>query len=317
MSGRDGPRLDYRRVGIYLTIAFGLAWGTVLVLYLTGGLVHSPVLIPGTPVTLALILVPTLFMWSPALAHIITRLVTGEGWHDLWLRPDLGRVRRPLLASWAGTVLCVLAGGLVFFAVFPGAFDPSMSALRERAGGQLPTSPSASAAILLLLALLVLFIAPLFNSLFTFGEEFGWRAYLQPHLLALGSRRAVVITGLIWGAWHWPLTAMGHNYGTRYASAPWLGMLAMTWFTLVVGIFLGYLTLRAGSVWPAVLGHGTLNAVAGLPILVSAGGISPVLGPHPAGLFGSAGFTAAALWILLTPRSMLRGTQSRQTGPTT
>lgn len=310
MCPRGEPRLEYWRIGIFLSIAFGLAWGTALVLHLTGGLAGSPALIPGTPVTLAFVLLPTLYMWSPALAHVLTRLVTREGWRDTWLRPDLRRVWRPLLVSWAGTVLCVVAGGLVFFAVFPGVFDPSMEAFREQLSAAEDQTgqpvPIPFGVLVLLQMAFALLIAPVLNCFFTFGEEFGWRAYLQPHLLALGSRRAMVVMGLIWGVWHWPIIAMGHNYGTRYAGAPWLGLLAMTWFTFVVGTFLGYLTLRGGSVWPAVLGHGTLNAVAGTGVLLFSGGVSPVLGPTAAGLVGSVGFAAVALWIVLAPRSMLR-----------
>ena len=109
----------------------------------------------------------------------------------------------------------------------------------------------------------------------------------------------MVVMGLIWGVWHWPLVAMGHNYGQNYPGAPWLGMLAMTWFTFVAGTFLGWLALRGGSVWPAVIGHATINATAGLGLLVSTGEANPLLGPLPVGLLGSAGFSAATLWILL------------------
>lgn len=39
-----------------------------------------------------------------------------------------------------------------------------------------------------------------------FGEELGWRGYLYPRLLANHSaRRALVIQGLVWWAWHLPV----------------------------------------------------------------------------------------------------------------
>ena len=105
--------------------------------------------------------------------------------------------------------------------------------------------------------------------------------------------------GIIWGVWHWPIIAMGHNYGLDYPGAPWLGMLAMTWFTFVAGTFLGWLAFRGGSVWPAVIGHAAINATAGLGLLVSTGRVNLLLGPLPVGIVGSAGFSAVALWILL------------------
>ena len=94
-------------------------------------------------------------------------------------------------------------------------------------GAPLDISPSTLLLVLLGVAVLA---APLINSFFTFGEEFGWRAYLQPKLMPLGFRKAMLLMGLIWGVWHWPLIAMGHNYGLDYFGAPWTGMLA--WFGL-------------------------------------------------------------------------------------
>ena len=34
----------------------------------------------------------------------------------------------------------------------------------------------------------------------------------------------MVVMGIVWGLWHAPIIAMGHNYGTDYLGAPWLGM---------------------------------------------------------------------------------------------
>ncbi|MER3459512.1 MAG: CPBP family intramembrane metalloprotease domain-containing protein, partial [Chloroflexota bacterium] len=84
-------------------------------------------------------------------------------------------------------------------------------------------------------AVQAILLAPLLNALPVFGEEFGWRAYLQPKLLPLGGRKAMLLMGLIWGVWHWPVVAMGYNFGLDYVGAPWLGMLLMVWFTLAFG----------------------------------------------------------------------------------
>jgi uncharacterized protein len=73
----------------------------------------------------------------------------------------------------------------------------------------------------------------------------------------------------------------------------------MVWFTLVTGVFLGWVTLRGGSVWPAVIGHAAINGISGLALLFTQGEPNPLLGPLPVGLIGSAGWAALALWILL------------------
>ena len=50
------------RVGTFLAFAFGIAWATAFVIYFTGGLTHSHPLIPGTPVTVAAVLLPTAYI---------------------------------------------------------------------------------------------------------------------------------------------------------------------------------------------------------------------------------------------------------------
>jgi membrane protease YdiL (CAAX protease family) len=135
----------------------------------------------------------------------------------------------------------------------------------------------------------------------TFGEEFGWRAYLQPKLMPLGKRKAMLWMGLIWGVWHWPVILMGHNYGLDYPGAPYLGPLAMIWFTLILGILLGWLAFKADSVWPAVIGHGAINGIASLGLLFSQNEPNPLLGPAPVGVIGGIGFALVALLLWLIP----------------
>ena len=91
-------KLDTKRITLFLVITFGLAWGISLIIYLTGGLENSPVLIPGTPITLAIILLAIPVMWSPAIGNILTRLITKEGRENLYLRPHFKRSWRYWLA---------------------------------------------------------------------------------------------------------------------------------------------------------------------------------------------------------------------------
>jgi len=124
---------------------------------------------------------------------------------------------------------------------------------------------------------------------------------LQPKLMPLGARKAVLLTGVIWGVWHWPVIAMGHNYGLDYPGAPWLGMLAMVWYCILLAIFLGWATLHSGSVWPAVIGHAAINGIAGLGIFLVKGNPNPLLGPTPVGIIGSLAMVVIAALIFLLP----------------
>ena len=293
--------IDRRSVTVFLAFAYGIAWAFALVVYLTGGLVNSPVLIPALNVTLATVLLALGVMWAPALAHILTRLVTREGWGDVGLRPNLRRGWPYWLAAWFLPGILTLVGMIAFFALFPTFFDPSLGAIMQL----LPPGDSIDPWVLAVAQLVqAMLIAPLINGFFTFGEEFGWRAYLQPKLMPLGGRTAILLVGLIWGLWHAPIIAMGHNYGFDYPGAPWSGILMFVWIAVLFAALLGWVTVRGGSVWPAVIGHGAINGIAGLGVLFVQGQPNPLLGPLPVGVIGSLGFAVAAAIIFASRRAL-------------
>ncbi len=294
--------VDTRRVLIFLAWAFGIAWAASLVVYVTGGLVDSPMLIPGANVTLALVLVAGPVMWAPALAHILTRLLTPEGWQNAYLRPRIRRGWRWWVVAWVGPALLTIVGLVIYFGVFPQHYDADLTTLRM----MLEDAPIDLETVNLWLIAVAqvaqgILLSPLINGLFTFGEEFGWRGYLQPKLMTIGPRRAMALLGVIWGVWHWPVILMGHNYGLDYPGAPVLGPLAMVWFTLMVGPLLGWLTFKARSVWPAVIGHAALNGIANLGTIFAWGEPNPLLGPLPVGIVGGAAFAVVGLVLLLMP----------------
>ncbi len=296
-------RLDTKRILIYLALSFGIAWLIGLIVYLTGGMVNSPPVVRGMGITLATLLIASGYMFAPALAHMLTRMISNEGWDDAALSPRLRRGWPFWLIAWFAPALLTIAGMAIYFLVFPANFDSSLNTVRQllALSGQPDASPWASVGMQVLLAVL---IAPFINGLFTFGEEFGWRGYLQPKLMPLGGQQAMLVMGVIWGVWHWPVIAMGHNYGFGYPGAPWTGMLAMLWFTFVTGTFLGWVTLRAGSVWPAVIGHAAINGIAGLGMNFLQGQPNLLLGPMPTGLIASLGWTAITFWIFLSDRAL-------------
>lgn len=289
--------LDTRRIALFVVLAFAISGAAAAYLAWSGGLAASPM---RTLLVLALWYMP-----GPALAHLLTRGLTGEGWANLYVRPHLRRGWPWWVAAWFVPPLLVIIGMAFYFAFFPHHFDAEMSQLRAMldataasTGTPAPLSVPLYVAIQTLGAML---IAPLVNAPASFGEEFGWRAYLQPKLLPLGWRRAMLWMGLIWGVWHWPIIALGYNYGLDYPGAPWVGMAAFVWFTLMAGSLFGRLTLRGGSVWPAVIAHGALNGMANLPALFVLGEPNPLLGPLVVGLIGGLGFTIVGLWAWLVP----------------
>ena len=289
-------KLDIRRVTVYLLIAFGFSWTVGLLIYLTGGITGSQPVVSGSPITWALPLL-TLYMLGPAIGNIGARLLTREGRHDLWLRPRFRQGWKYWLIAWVLTPLMVLAGGALYFLLFPA--DLNLDALSGEGIPGLPDTAVPGGLILLLNIGAAILIAPLINALPILGEEFGWRGYLQPKLLPLGERKMYLLVGIIWAAWHWPVIWMGFNY----PGYPLVGSLAMIWFTFVVGTFFGWATLRAKSVWPAVIGHGALNGTANIWLLFLAGETNPLVGPFVVGVLGGVFFTAAALLIMWKAKS--------------
>jgi membrane protease YdiL (CAAX protease family) len=294
VPGGRGAGIDLRRIVIFVGLAFAISGSAALYLALTGGLAAGP------PLRIVLVL-GLWYMPGPALAHVLTRLLTREGWQQLYLRPRLRQAWPWWVVAWFAPALLVIAGAALYFALFPQHFDAGLTQVQtllaqseQQTGQPIPLSPWVFAGVQTLQALL---IAPLLNAPATFGEEFGWRAYLQPKLLPLGWQRAMVWMGLVWGVWHWPILTLGYNYGLDYPGAPWLGMLAFLWFTFTVGTLLGWLAVRGGSVWPAVIGHGALNGIANLPVLMVQGDPNPLLGPLAIGLVGGMGFTVVGLWL--------------------
>jgi membrane protease YdiL (CAAX protease family) len=294
-----------QRIFLFLILAFGISWLTALIIYLTGGLTNSPIIaIENSEISLAYILLATTYMFGPAIANILTRIITHEGKTSLGLRPRFeGRRWVFYLLAWFVPGLCTLIGAAVFFLIFPDYFDPGLSALAQqlKSSGQAPNINPWFIVVLQILQAMV--ISPLLNTFTTFGEEFGWRAYLQPKLMHLGPRKAILLTGLIWGAWHWPIILMGYNYGFDYFGAPFLGLLAMVWFTLNLSVILGWMTIKSDNVWPAAIAHGAINGIAAIGLLLIQGSPSTLLGPTPVGMIGGVGVTIAALILLILPGS--------------
>lgn len=128
-------------------------------------------------------------------------------------------------------------------------FRPDIGPLASAAGMQSPVYLVAG-------FISTVIVGPLLGILIAFGEEYGWRGYLQGELVKLGRVKGVLLVGVVWGIWHAPAIAMGHNYPGH----PLQGPIAFLIFNLFLSIFLGYLVLKTGSVWLAAFAHASLNS---------------------------------------------------------
>jgi len=275
-----------KRLLWFVTLTFVIIWIIFAQIPLRG-------LTYGTGVSVYIVMAG---MFVPTLGNLLTRLLTREGFANMMLRPHFkGHIRDYVLIFFGPAALLILSMA-VYFLIMPGTFDPQFTMLQESAAR---TGVLTAQTLLLVTILGVAILGPIINIIPTLGEELGWRAYLLPKLrLLLSDRWALVVTGIIWGLWHAPVIAMGHNYGTTYKGYPWLGILMMVVFCVWLGIIEGYATIKLNSVIPAAMIHSAINAGAGLAIVIAKTGSNPLLGPAITGLLGGLPFLMVAFILL-------------------
>jgi membrane protease YdiL (CAAX protease family) len=151
---------------------------------------------------------------------------------------------------------------------------------------------------LTVMSLLQMIIIAIVSTPIVWGEEFGWRGYLQVRLFSEKPLWSAVITGLIWGFWHYPMILMGYVF-----SGNPLGLLLYPINMIFTSIIYGWLRLRSGSVWSASLAHATGNTIIN-PLLVS-------LLPNAEWALVWAGYRLAVL-VALCAWIVLKGQLKRQ-----
>ena len=97
-----------------------------------------------------------------------------------------------------------------------------------------------------------------------FGEEYGWRYFLQPIMQKkFGMKLGVVLLGIVWGLWHLPVDTMFYTED----SVP--QMIVGQIITCVsLGIFFGYAYLKTNNIWVPVAMHFLNNNL--IPIISGA-----------------------------------------------
>ena len=263
-----------RKPLIFLLITYALSWTTAFVYFALGGSLFSP----------SFIVIAILFMFTPMLSAIIVQKVI---YREKVLSP-LGvsfRINKWFFVGWLLPPFIVLAATGVSL-LMPGvefSSDPTVSnvvqfvsknatgdrmAELKRQISKMPIHPFWFALISGLIAGVTI------NAVAGFGEELGWRGLLQKELAWLGFWKSSWLIGLVWGVWHLPFIIHGYNYPGH----PVAGVFMMILWTFLFAPLIAYVRLKARSVIAAAIMHGTLNAVAGIPFVVTCGGDSLTLG---------------------------------------
>jgi membrane protease YdiL (CAAX protease family) len=254
--------MNVKKIALFIVLTYLLAYALVPLYFALGGTKA----LPGS------LVLGITYMFIPLLvAVVVQKLVYHAPLRQplrIYIRPNRWFVVAwllPVVLALATLGLSLLLTGVTFSPEMAGMFERFKSVMTpeqleemERQAKTLPIHP-------FWLALLQGLVAgPTVNAVAAFGEEAGWRGLMLRELEGLGLWKVSPLIGVVWGFWHAPLIVQGHNYPEH----PWAGVFMMTGMTVLLSPLLVYLTLRSGSVIAAAIFHGTLNATAGLPLLV-------------------------------------------------
>ena len=239
----------------FLILAFGIAWASweipIRMLHLD---VQSP--------QFQLYLLPGGF--APAIAALLVRAFTKGGFKD-------AKFKLPLISKWPYFLFALLLPLAIVAAMafeakvlgyLPAGFD-LMQAVQGVVPGAIKSGQGSTASMLGLSgALLIpaLLGMAILTTPLLWGEEFGWRGYLQPRLFPGKPLAAAIVTGVIWSVWHWPLILRGYDFGRDQAV---IGCICLTVFAILMSIIFGWLVERTGSIWSSSLAHAATNGVGG------------------------------------------------------
>lgn len=281
-------RVRWSAVILFCLLSCGLAWLVCMPLWLGDGLAEpsSAFLLP-------------VMMFTPAVAALVVTLVLGvpargerARFLGLWPLRPARRVVWLMVAGWLAPPLLVGISILVAAALGFVQLDPSFAGFGAELEKVLPDdAPMPPIGLIVLSQILTIPLGALFNSVLAFGEELGWRGWLLPALRPLGTWRALLLSGAVWGVWHSPVILLGYNFDRTDLT----GVLFMIGGCVAWGVLLGWLRLRSASVWPAVLAHGALNASGGLIVIFAAAKPDLAL----AGPIGLSGWIVLAVVVLV------------------
>lgn len=277
-----------RKPATFLGITFSISWSIAILFYLLGG----------TWNTLSATVLAVGIMFVPMISAIITQKLI----YNKPIKEPLGisfNFNKWWLIAWfLPPIIAFLTLGISL--LFPGVnYAPEMTGFLETIGNFLTSEQTqqikdqlANLPIHPIWIVLVqgLFAGVTVNAIAAFGEELGWRGFLLKELDFMNFWKTSIIIGAIWGVWHMPLILQGHNYPQN----PILGVFMMIIWTILLTPIFCYIRIKSKSVIPAAIMHGTINATAGISILLVKGG-----GELLVGLTGAAGFITLILVNIL------------------
>lgn len=173
-----------------------------------------------------------LLMWMPAVSAIITSLIffrsiRGFGWAP-------GKIKYLVIAYTLPIITSIIIYG-IFWLSGLGTYT-----------GKLPNN-----------LVMAIVLGSISNIILALGEEIGWRGFLVPQLAKLTTFTWIsIISGIIWALWHFPVII----FSTYVSGTPlWWSLPIFFIGVITFSFIMAWLTLKSGSLWPAVILHGSDN----------------------------------------------------------
>ena len=249
-------KMTIKRILIYILISFLLPWIALLVSSLCGNTYESDV----TQIILSFaMLCPTIAVLATIKLTKEDILVTGEKSLNLGISLN-GKKKWWFLLGIFTPVIYVELGYLLYYVFFPKAYDLALL-------DEVVTVFGVKREMLWVVTFYFM-LSAIWLSFCALGEEIGWRAYLYPKLEeVMGEGKAILVGGVIWAVWHFPMLYIGHNFGKGYWGEPWSGFVAFTIYCVAIGSVLYFFTKKTKSVWVAGFMHSIHNTLAGASLL--------------------------------------------------
>ncbi|MCU5304108.1 CPBP family intramembrane metalloprotease [Bacillus toyonensis] len=198
------------------------------------------------------------YMFTPAISSILTRIILREGFKDVSFSLDN-------LKIWKGITLALIIPMIICGITYSIAWFSGFARFQLPQGGMLEPIYNILGLQYLPIPLRFIFIVvlsgilgSLLNLIPVMGEEMGWRGYMLTRLVDAEFSRPILISGLIWATWHVPIVIAGlYVEGTSV----FLSVLGIYFCIVPFSYITAYLRLITGSVWPSVIIHITWNAI--------------------------------------------------------
>ncbi len=108
---------------------------------------------------------------------------------------------------------------------------------------------------------LLLIVYSISSIIVFFGEEYGWRFFLQPRLQhKFGKIKGILALGIIWGVWHIPLLLFYYSTPGNFLYSTTFQILACVFLSIIFAYFYE----KSGSIWCIAVLHCINNGIAGL-----------------------------------------------------